>query len=39
MKGRMYKESGFYIILAVVILHAADSGNTWEGVGALRSFA
>jgi hypothetical protein len=35
----MYKESGFYIILAVVILYAADAGDTWKGVGALRSFA
>jgi hypothetical protein len=39
MKGRMYKESGFYILLAVVILRAADAGDTCEGVGALRSFA
>jgi hypothetical protein len=35
----MCKESGFYILLAVVILRAADADDTWDGVGALRSFA
>jgi len=39
MKGRMNKESGFYILSAVVILRAADAGDIWEGVDALRSFA
>jgi len=39
MKGRIYKESGFYILLAVVILRAADAGDAWEGIRALRSFA
>jgi hypothetical protein len=39
MKGRMYKESRFYIVLSVVILRAADAGDTWEGAGAFLSFA
>jgi hypothetical protein len=34
MKGRMHKESGLYILLAMVIIRAADAGDKLDGFGA-----